>query len=698
MNDDETLREALVDLARAREREEGLRLESEGLLRGLQVLIEPGDSVQMFDRLLEVMRGVLHFEQACVLTVRSDGSLEPIATTTDRFHGTNWRAGKLFRRVLDGVPAAAFDVRAISEWQAQPEQAREGVVSALHAPLRGGDSPAMLLCTHSRRGFFGKEHVRLAERFAPLAAQALINAAASELAFHQRLLEKEKQAIEERNRLLKTARDEALAASRAKSEFLANMSHEIRTPLTAIIGFAEAAFANDGDIDRGEALQAVIDNGRHLRSLIDDILDLSKIEADRLEIETIPIDLADLIDRSQRAVRTQAEAKGLAYEVDLVPPLPRTFRSDPTRLQQILYNLCSNAIKFTERGAVRLVISCEPEAQHLSFAVHDDGIGMSAGQQAAVFEPFVQADSSTTRRFGGTGLGLSISRRLAARLGGDIGVVSQPGIGSVFTLTIATGPLDPAVLVHHPRDLQPPHGTPAASAPIPSVRGRILLAEDNPYNQRLVSLYVRKTGAEITIVENGERAVEEALAGSYDLVLMDLQMPVMGGIEAVELLRQACYAGPIAALTAHSMIGDREKVLEAGCNDFLTKPVDWNALFELIGRHLPAAGEAVERDSEAEDEAMRGLAQRFIDELPETLARMQDALAAADWETLRSLAHQLKGVAGSLGYPSLTEIGGRLEGLAGETRQPAAIAVVCDELQREGSRLLSARPAMATSA
>ncbi|EGV51794.1 PAS domain-containing sensor histidine kinase [endosymbiont of Riftia pachyptila] len=466
---------------------------------------------------------------------------------------------------------------------------------------------------------------------------------------------------------LEHALERAEAANLAKSEFLANMSHEIRTPLTAIIGFAESTLESGQSMEeRIESIGAIIANGQHLRVLIDDILDLSKIEADRLEIEEIEINLIGQLTKFFSSIKAQVEQRNLGFGIHYVPPLPSTILTDPTRLRQILYNLCNNAMKFTEHGDLRVIISCDVPSRKLLVTVFDSGIGMTQEQVERIFEPFVQADSTVTRRFGGTGLGLNISRRLAHRLGGDIQVLSLPGTGSVFVLTIDTGHIDEDKLLYEFRDLPQEDERTGSSRRPPSVQGKILLAEDNLYNQRLISLYVRKTGAELAIAENGEQAVEMALRETFDLILMDLQMPIMGGLDATRMLRQTLYPGPIVALTAHSMIGDRSNALEAGCTDFLSKPVDWPALYEVIGKYLP------EDDGNPSfalpgslpdmgDTEFTELVEKFITELPGNIEQLIAHSGKGEWDEVRALAHQLKGVAGGFGFPGITQLAGDIE-------------------------------------
>lgn len=450
----------------------------------------------------------------------------------------------------------------------------------------------------------------------------------------------------------------AESASAAKTAFLANMSHEIRTPLTAIIGFAETMLEdNQPEGERRDATRTILHNGRHLLHVINEILDLSKIESHKLEIEVLPTDLPGLMADVQSVMGMLAAERNLDFAVDYAYPIPQQIRTDPTRLKQILLNLCSNAIKFTEKGGVRVSVSFAPEARRLSIAVVDTGIGISPEQLARLFTPFTQADSSTTRRFGGTGLGLYISRQLAHMLGGDIDIKSMPGLGTRVEVTVATGEV--AGLIHgHPEagagrfaTLVPP---PAPSAP-GLLRGRVLLAEDSPDNQRLIGHYVRQTGAELAIAHNGKRAVDEALSDHFDLILMDMQMPVMDGVEATRLLRRAGYRGPIVALTANVFRDDRDRCAQAGCTDFLTKPIDRGAFQEVLGKYLARRTHAQAETGEddfADD--LYDLAADFVAKLPKWTADMRAAHAGDNLPELTTLVHQIKGLGSTFGYPEIT--------------------------------------------
>ena len=401
--------------------------------------------------------------------------------------------------------------------------------------------------------------------------------------------------ITERQRIdmeLRDSRERAFAADRSKSEFLANMSHEIRTPMTAILGFNDILLDNATGPEDIEAAQTVKQNGEYLIDLINDILDLSKIEAGKIEMEQISCSAHEIIGAVASLMRVRATAKGLPLEVRFDGPIPTTIQSDPTRLRQILINIVGNAIKFTETGSVQIVtrlLNESGEKPKLQFDVIDTGIGITEGGIENLFLAFTQADSSTTRQFGGTGLGLPISKRLVEALGGRISVSSTVGKGSVFSITVTTGPLDDVRLINS-LDEAVVDGSEVQVEDCEQSRldrYRILLAEDGPDNQRLISFILKKAGADVTLADNGQIGMELAIAAMseshpFDVILMDMQMPVLDGYAATQRLRSEGYTLPIIALTAHAMASDRQKCLDAGCDDYTTKPVARRKLIELV--------------------------------------------------------------------------------------------------------------------
>ena len=398
---------------------------------------------------------------------------------------------------------------------------------------------------------------------------------------------------------LREALGAAEAATRSKSQFLANMSHEIRTPMTAILGFAETLLEPGlSDAEGRDAVLTIRRNGEYLLSLINDILDLSKVEAGKLEVERVACSPCSVLAEVAALMETRAKSQGLEIQIAYTGAMPETITSDPTRLRQILINLLGNAIKFTSKGVVLIVVNLQNESvPRLEFAIVDSGIGMNAEQQARLFRPFTQADSSTTRKFGGTGLGLTIAKRLAEALGGDIVVWSEPGCGSVFRASVATGELDGV------RMLDDPLAATTASPQAPDARAslsavtlpacRVLLADDGPDNRRLIARLLEKAGASVTTVENGQQALDAALTARadgapFDVILMDIQMPVMDGYTATARLREAQYSGAIIALTAHAMASARDECLAAGCDDYASKPIDRKRLLGAVLEHLPA--------------------------------------------------------------------------------------------------------------
>ena len=521
---------------------------------------------------------------------------------------------------------------------------------------------------------------------------------------------------------LKTARDEADAANRAKSEFLANMSHEIRTPMNAILGFTELLKRgySKGERESTRHLNTIHASGRHLLALINDILDLSKVEAGRLEVESVACAPHAIVRQALNELAVKALEKGIALDLEMRRPVPASVNSDPARLRQIVLNLLSNAIKFTAHGQVRVVLDCAPadKGECYGIEVHDSGIGVAEDKLDSLFEPFTQADSSITRRFGGTGLGLTISRKFARALGGDIVASSRAGAGSVFTLSFAAGtPADarrvtPAEL-HAADDEVAGAGSPRWRIPA----ARVLVVDDGPENRELVALVLAEHGLWVDEAENGQVALEKVAAGGFDLVLMDMQMPVLDGYGATRELRRRGSQLPIIALTANAMAGYEKEVLAAGCSAYVTKPVDIDALLAVVAGFLGGERIAVADNAAA---LAAALAATTMVALPETApafaARMDtqpvvsrlaakprlvpvirsfalrlqqqlDDVAAAqqrnDSEEVARFAHWLAGSAGTVGYDAFTETARRLErcarqddasGMAGAIDQIHAMA------------------------
>jgi PAS domain S-box-containing protein len=574
-----------------------------------------------------------------------------------------------------------------------------------------------------------------------------------------RTLEREKSI----SRKLEAATLTAQAATRAKSEFLANMSHEIRTPMSAILGFAELLDESLtccsvchiwGDCEKRaqnrQYLDTVKRNGRLLLEILNDILDLSKIEAGKLATETIACSPCQIISDIASLMRVRAQAKKLAFTVEYDGPIPEMIRTDPTRLRQILINLTGNAIKFTEAGQVRLVTrfvqeertpegkgpagqgmgeadakSTEPSGSRhpgpsLQFDVIDTGLGMTPEQMARLFQPFTQADASTARRFGGTGLGLTISKRLAEMLGGQITVESTPGKGSLFRLRIAVGSLDGASMIERPAEIEAAKRegdqTVAGQGSPPKLSCRVLLAEDGPDNRQFISFMLNRAGANVTMVENGKQAVNAVMATmghgagesnpSFDLILMDVQMPGMDGYEATRVLRTQGYRGPIVALTANAMAGDRQRCIDAGCDDYAMKPIDRQLLVEIVRRYTSAEGVAASASAEATDPraaesaGQAGKHQQalaLLEELKDGIDSAGEAEAARQLDALASMLSQLKQTGATadqgqlgemLGHSAAnSETGSTLDDVSREVRKLADLCRQACRADPDGSRL-----------
>ena len=484
---------------------------------------------------------------------------------------------------------------------------------------------------------------------------------------------------------LESARRASEAANQAKSSFLANMSHEIRTPMTAIVGYADLMLdPNQSSADRAQCLQVIRRNGQHLLELINDILDLAKLEAGRIAARRTDCDLVALLADVASMMTARARTKDLILNLDVIHPTPRIIRTDSLRLKQILLNLVGNAIKFTEKGEVRIRLSHEL-TEHgrgtLRVEVSDTGIGMPQEQISRLFQPFMQADSSTTRRHGGSGLGLTVSRRLARILNGDIVVRSKEGVGSTFALIIDSGTREEHKGVFDLASVESCRESEPLVETLPRLAARILLAEDGRDNQRLIRTILSRAGAEVTITDNGRDAVDLALHGDFDLVLMDMQMPQLDGYGAASELRRHGFARPIIALTAHAMSDDRGKCLSAGCDDYLSKPVEKDDLLMTLAAHIAgekpqrrvaraaaAKSEAAARSADqrlistyADDPDMIEAIAEFIDGLPAQVAEMQACLEHSNLQQLQTMVHQLKGAGGGYGFDELTRLAAAVE-------------------------------------
>ncbi|MGR5557028.1 response regulator [Vibrio fortis] len=566
----EALQEALVQLERAKSRERSLAEENRVILSTISEISKANSISDIFSSLELVLKKYIKFDDFIVISrVNNRDSFKTLLTNNLVYENILWRDSGKLSRVINGECTILFEPRNLPEFSSLNSILLDQINSVLMTGIDTGLTQSVIVFIHSNTKHFSVETKATLNRFRPLIERAV---------FDIENKEKLEATVRERTAELISARKEEERANKAKSEFLAMMSHELRTPLNAIIGLIETLKCSELTCEQRSIIQSMGTSSELLLAIISDVLDFSKIESGCFSLAPQWNNVRDTVTFVLSEQKKIADAKGLTLNLSCEMPENELHYIDQTRLAQILFNLVGNAIKFTEQGEVNIGIHYQQSAFHIS--VEDTGIGMKPQQLASLFSPFVQADSTITRRFGGTGLGLAITKRLVELMDGRIEVASELNKGSCFKVQL------PVLSRLHQNTEQKEVCCPTDACF--RAQYSVLIVEDNPTNQMVIQLILSRQGHKVFITSNGQEAIDfiQSKEAPIDIILMDVSMPVMDGLTTTKLMRQNNIDIPIVALTAHTSNEDKVSCLDVGMNDFVTKPVRTKEITEAIDRLL----------------------------------------------------------------------------------------------------------------
>ncbi|EKO3426330.1 response regulator [Vibrio fluvialis] len=567
----EQLNEALVELERSKEREQRLAEENRVILAALSALSHADNKYQIFEELKKVLSRYIRFDDFIVISKEKESrTFSTYLASNLAFQGKDWFNGDKFQRVLDGECIILFEPSKLEEFRNLNHFLKDQINSALVTGIRAQTSDSVLLLLGTRKGQFSLETKSTLSRFRPLLERAINDIE------HKEALQK---LVDLKTRELKIAQQQAEQANQSKSQFLAMMSHELRTPLNAVLGLIDL-LRDNSDAYQQEMLEQMENSAELLLVIINDILDLSRIESGHFELQRHWISLSKKLQHALEYHSQVAQAKDIKFNVKASICEQLEYWVDSVRLTQILFNIIGNAIKFTHQGFVD--VSLVTARDRLEIEVRDSGIGIDNERIEHLFSPFIQADTSITRNYGGTGLGLAITKHLVELMGGTIKVNSKLGEGSLFTISIPLESRSTAAANENAGQLSDTKTYDALDN-----SKHILVVEDTKTNQMVIQLLLNRMGYNVTIANNGQHAIELIERNrSFDLIFMDISMPIMDGIQATRILRSQRLTTPIIALTAHSMNSDHQNCLAAGMNDIVLKPIRSKELQRISDRYL----------------------------------------------------------------------------------------------------------------